>query len=67
MARFKVSGMTCEGCVNSVKRAITRVSSGASVSVDLAQGIVDVGGEVEPAQIAGAIAGAGFTVDAQLP
>ena len=35
---FKVTGMSCGGCVNSVKRAVERVEPKAIADVDLASG-----------------------------
>ncbi|MBM3601493.1 MAG: heavy-metal-associated domain-containing protein [Alphaproteobacteria bacterium] len=39
---YRVTGMTCQGCVNAVTRAIQRRMPGARVSVDLARGTVTV-------------------------
>jgi copper chaperone len=58
--RLKVSGMTCEGCANAVKRAIGRVSPAAEIAVDLASGEVRVDGPVSTEAAASAIAAAGF-------
>ena len=64
MLRLKVSGMTCEGCANAVKRAIGRVSPGADIAVDLASGEVRVEGPVSTEAAASAIVAAGFVVAA---
>ena len=40
-----VGGMTCQGCVNAVTRALTRAVPGAKVAVDLAQGKVSFVGQ----------------------
>ena len=39
---YRVTGMTCQGCVNAVTRAIQRRVPGAKVAVDLPRGIVAV-------------------------
>jgi copper chaperone len=57
---YRVSGMTCEGCVRSITRAITRLAPTARVSVDLAGGRVSVEDGPEEALVAGAIEKAGF-------
>jgi copper chaperone len=57
---YRVSGMTCEGCVRSVTRAITRLAPAARVSVDLADGRVVVEDGPEDTVIAGAVEKAGF-------
>jgi copper chaperone len=63
--RLKVSGMSCEGCARSVKRAIGRVSPDATVEVDLAGGEVRIEGPVASATAASAITAAGFAVEGQ--
>lgn len=63
--RLKVSGMTCDGCARSVKRAIARVSPEAKVEVDLAGGEVRIEGAVAREAAASAITTAGFAVEGQ--
>jgi copper chaperone len=41
-AVYKVTGMTCDGCVRSVTRAIQRAVPGAVVAVELAAGRVKI-------------------------
>lgn len=38
MIELRVTGMTCGGCVNSVKRAVARAVPGCEPSVDLESG-----------------------------
>ena len=64
--QFKVSGTSCYHCVKSVTRAMQNVSAMAAVSVDLKQGLVDVQGDLETAQIASAMKAAGFMVIRQV-
>lgn len=62
MAIVKVGGMTCEGCVAAVKRAVEKASPGASATVSLARGEVEItGGDIAAAKAA--IASAGFEVE----
>jgi copper chaperone len=60
---YRVSGMTCEGCVRSVTRALTRIEPAARVSVDLAGGSVSVEDGPEDALVASAVTKAGFRFD----
>lgn len=39
---YRVAGMTCQGCVNAVTRAIQRRLPDAKVAVDLPKGVVAV-------------------------
>jgi len=55
---YKVAGMTCGGCVNSVKKAIERF--GLTADVTLADGRVVVHGAHEPSAIEQAVEDAGF-------
>jgi copper chaperone len=57
---YRVEGMTCGGCANAVKRALTRLDA-RSVEVDLAGGRVTVEGELDDAAVARAVEAAGFT------
>lgn len=62
MLRFRVDGMTCQGCVSAVIQAIGAVAPGQPVDVSLATGEVSVGLEADSAAVATAIEQAGFTV-----
>ncbi|MBX6367945.1 MAG: heavy-metal-associated domain-containing protein [Rhodospirillales bacterium] len=57
---YRVTGMTCEGCVRSVERALARVAPGARVSVDLATGRVSIENGPEETLVASAVTEAGF-------
>jgi copper chaperone CopZ len=48
-AQFRVSGMTCNGCVNSVKNTLLRLPGVKDATVDLDGGFAQV--EYDPAQI----------------
>lgn len=64
MLEVKVTGMTCQGCVRAVTKAIGRVAPDAAVTVDLPTGTVTVAGSPDKAAVEKAIAGAGFGVAA---
>lgn len=57
---YKVSGMTCGGCVRSVEKAIKAVAPAAQVSVDLESGKVSVEGIADDGLVAKAVDDAGF-------
>ena len=57
---LKVGGMTCEGCVNAVKRTLSRVPGVTSVQVDLAAGRARVEGEADAARLIEAVEKAGY-------
>ncbi len=60
---FKIGGMTCQGCVNAVTKALKRLDPAAAVSVDLGSGRVSVEGAIERAAAERAIEGAGFVFE----
>jgi copper chaperone CopZ len=55
-----VSGMTCAGCANSVKRVLAAVPGVRSVAVDLVSGRAEISGEVKPEALIAAVAAAGY-------
>ena len=62
---LKVGGMSCMGCVNSVKNLLAALPGVASVEVDLASGRVAVGHDparVDAAAIRRAIEDGGYQV-----
>jgi copper chaperone len=60
---FKIGGMTCQGCVNAVTKALKRLDPAAAVSVDLTSGRVSVEGAIERAAAERAIETAGFVFE----
>ena len=56
-----VQGMTCDGCVNSVKRALSRVPGVKSVDVDLKSGRAVITGAFESEVVLTAVQKAGYT------
>lgn len=64
---YHVEGMTCQGCVNSVTRAIQRLVPTAEVSVELNGGRVKVSRTAPEATVRQAVEGAGFTYAGPLP
>lgn len=60
---YRVEGMTCEHCVQTVTREVTRIDGVDAVKVDLAAGQVTVAGTgYDDAVVRSAIEGAGYTV-----
>tara|TARA_B100000315_G_C14065898_1_gene358375 strand:- start:105 stop:308 length:204 start_codon:yes stop_codon:yes gene_type:complete len=59
-ATYRVSGMSCEGCANSVTNAVKSLAPEATVVVDLAAKAVSVDGFDDSRAIGQAIEDAGF-------
>jgi Cu+-exporting ATPase len=57
-----VTGMTCGGCANAVRRALTRVPGVAGAKVDLAGGRATVDGTAPSDALVAAVAAAGYGV-----
>jgi copper chaperone len=64
MIELKVDGMTCQGCVRSVTKAVQSADPAATVEVDLATGRVRVETAAPRERVAGAIEAAGYDVAA---
>jgi copper chaperone len=62
-AAYLVTGMTCDGCVGAVKRAIRRAAPDAEIAIDLSSGKVEVETITASAAVIDAIRGAGFAVN----
>ena len=61
---MRVEGMTCQGCVTSVTKAIQRLDPGASVDVDLEKGRVHVVTKAQSVEVAQALDAAGYEAHA---
>jgi copper chaperone len=57
---MQVDGMTCQGCVNSVTKAIQRLDPAAKVEVDLEHGRVHVVTKAQSVEVAQALDAAGY-------
>ena len=66
MIEFRVSGLTCDGCVVAVTRAIHLRRPNANVSVDLGQGLVSIADNADAEILSEAIEDAGFSVEGRL-
>ena len=62
MYELKVDGMTCGGCVNSVKRALQALDANASIDVDLQSKTVKIDTAVELHAVKAAVEDAGYDV-----
>jgi copper chaperone CopZ len=63
-ANLSISGMTCSGCVNTVKRVLSRVPGVTNVDVNLDQGAAVVTGTADAPALLAAVVAAGY--EAQL-
>jgi len=61
---MQVEGMTCQGCVNSVTKAIQRLDPSAKVEVDLEHGRVHVVTKAQALEVAQALDAAGYEAQA---
>ncbi|MCU0517529.1 MAG: heavy-metal-associated domain-containing protein [Oscillatoria sp. Prado101] len=61
--KLKVPSMVCEGCVETVTKAIKTVDSDAGVNVDLEKKTVSVESQVSEESIKQAIVATGHTVE----
>jgi copper chaperone len=59
-AKLTISGMTCSGCANTVKRVLSRVPGVTSVEVDLDNGAAVVGGPANGPALVAAVIAAGY-------
>ena len=59
-ATYKVTGMTCGGCVRSVERALTAALPAAKIEVSLDKAQVQIAGEHDPKDVESAVEDAGF-------
>lgn len=62
MQTLKVTGMTCGGCVASVKRALADLAAGTPINIDLAKGEVTLADNIDRARAIAAIEDAGYDV-----
>ncbi len=60
MTTYRVNGMTCQGCANSVTKAIKAAAPAAAVKVDLTAKTVSVEGQVAAETVQAAVKDAGF-------
>lgn len=61
---MKVDGMTCQGCVAAVTKAIQRLDPAAQVEVDLGSGRVAVVTDAQALDVAQALGRAGYDAEA---
>jgi len=61
---MQVEGMTCQGCVNAVTKAIQRLDPAAKVDVDLDHGRVHVVTTAQTLEVAEALNAAGYEAQA---
>jgi copper chaperone len=61
---LNVTGMTCQGCVNSVTRIVKRLDPAAEVAIDLPTGRLEARTGASSQALAQAIAAAGYGAQA---
>jgi len=61
---LNVTGMTCQGCVNSVTRIVKRLDPAAEVAIDLPTGRLEAKTGASAQAVADAIAAAGYGAQA---
>jgi len=61
---LNVTGMTCQGCVNSVTRIVKRLDPGAEVAIDLPTGRLEARTGASSKALTEAIAAAGYGAQA---
>ncbi len=62
MYEFEVDGMSCNHCVQTITKALTKLDSRAKVQVDLGSKLVTVESVEDPKTLAAEIEEAGYTV-----
>jgi copper chaperone len=62
MYEFKVEGMTCNHCVQTITKTLTKFDQAAKVSADLPNQTVKVESTQDPKALAAEIEEAGYTV-----
>jgi len=60
---LRVQGMSCEHCVATITAAVKQVPGATDVNVDLATGVVTVGGTPDEHAVAAAIEDSGYDID----
>ncbi|MGV3524148.1 MAG: heavy-metal-associated domain-containing protein [Candidatus Sericytochromatia bacterium] len=60
---YSASGMTCQGCVRAVTRAVQKADPGSEVSVDLEQGEVVVHTDLPAETVRTLISEAGYPAE----
>lgn len=64
---LSITGMTCDGCANAVRRALSRVAGVERAEVDLARGRAVVAGVARPEDLVAAVKAAGFGAEPEPP
>jgi copper chaperone len=61
---MRVEGLSCQGCVETITRAVRRVDPGATLEADLEHGRVRVTTRAQSLEVAAAISAAGYEATA---
>jgi len=57
---FIVSNMKCQGCVENAKLAVNKINGVEKVNINLAEGVADVEGNIDPQSVCQALMEAGY-------
>jgi copper chaperone len=60
--QFHVTGMTCGGCVEAVKRLMTRLDPGARIRIDLESGSLNTETAASASAVIAAVSKAGYGI-----
>ena len=60
---IRVSGMTCQHCVKTVKNALIEIDGIEDVIIDLESGIVKIEGDIDIKKVEDSIRGVGYAVE----
>ena len=63
MKEYKVKGMMCNHCKATVEKGLAQLEGAEKVTVDLAQGIAYVEGNVDPEAVRRKVTELGFEMD----
>jgi copper chaperone CopZ len=61
-ATYTVAGMTCNGCVTKVTKAVTGIEGVEDIDVDVSTGTLEVVGSADPAAVRAAVNEVGYKI-----
>ena len=61
-ATYTVAGMTCNGCVNKVTKAVTGLEGVEDIDVDVSTGTLEVVGAADPQAVKAAVNEVGYQI-----
>jgi copper chaperone len=61
-ATYTVAGMTCNGCVNKVTKAVTDIEGVEDIDVDVSTGTLEIVGSADPDAVRAAVNEVGYQI-----